>query len=119
MGEFVSLEDYKRAYREIRVEEERRDFTIHLVVYLLVNAMLIVINVMYSPEAIWFFYPLIGWGIGITIHYLNTSPLDRRPPEEEGGGGRVPGEGVPVIPEKEMSAAPRGRPNRGSFVYQI
>ncbi|HDM36482.1 MAG TPA: 2TM domain-containing protein, partial [Candidatus Syntrophoarchaeum butanivorans] len=27
-------------------------------------------NFIYSPEAIWFFYPLIGWGIGISMHYL-------------------------------------------------
>ena len=52
-------------------EEEKRVFLIHLVVYVLVNAMLIAINFIYSPEAIWFFYPLIGWGIGISIHYLS------------------------------------------------
>jgi len=72
MGEEISLEEYKKAYREIRADEEKRGFQIHLVVYLLVNAMLIVINFVYSPEEIWFFYPLIGWGIGITAHYLNA-----------------------------------------------
>jgi len=65
------LEEYKKAYREVVSEEEKRVFLIHLVVYVLVNAMLIAINFIYSPEAIWFFYPLIGWGIGITIHYLS------------------------------------------------
>jgi hypothetical protein len=72
MGEEISLEEYKKAYREIRAEEEKRGFLIHLAVYLLVNAMLIVINFVYSPEAIWFFYPLIGWGIGLTAHYLGA-----------------------------------------------
>ena len=71
MAEEVSLEEYKKAYREVVSEEEKRDFLVHLVVYVLVNAMLIAINFIYSPEAIWFFYPLIGWGIGITIHYLS------------------------------------------------
>ncbi|GFO97411.1 hypothetical protein ig2599ANME_1613 [groundwater metagenome] len=70
MAEENSLEGYKKAYREIVAEEEKRDFSVHLVVYVLVNAMLIAINFIYSPEAIWFFYPLIGWGIGISIHYL-------------------------------------------------
>lgn len=55
-------------------EEEKRGFSVHLVVYVLVNAMLIAINFIYSPESIWFFYPLIGWGIGISIHYLNAVP---------------------------------------------
>jgi len=71
MAEEVSLEEYKKAYREVVSEEEKRDFLVHLVVYVLVNAMLIAINFIYSPEAIWFFYPLIGWGIGISIHYLS------------------------------------------------
>ena len=71
MAEETSLEEYKKAYREVVSEEEKRDFLVHLVVYVLVNAMLIAINFIYSPEAIWFFYPLIGWGIGISIHYLS------------------------------------------------
>nr|QNO47749.1 hypothetical protein FMEMAFBA_00007 [Methanosarcinales archaeon ANME-2c ERB4] len=70
MAEEISLEEYKKAYREIVSEEEKRDFSVHLVVYVLVNAMLIAINFIDSPEDIWFFYPLIGWGIGISLHYL-------------------------------------------------
>jgi len=70
MGEEISLEAYKKAYREIVTGEEKRGFAVHLVVYVLVNTMLIAMNFIYSPEAIWFFYPLIGWGIGISMHYL-------------------------------------------------
>ena len=70
MAKGISLEEYKKAYREIRKEEERKGFLIHLVIYALVNAMLVVINLLYSPNAIWFFYPLLGWGIGLFIHYL-------------------------------------------------
>ncbi len=71
MVEEIALEEYKKAYRETVAEEEKRGFSVHLVVYVLVNAMLIAINFIYS-EDIWFFYPLIGWGIGISIHYLNA-----------------------------------------------
>ncbi|MEO0151145.1 MAG: 2TM domain-containing protein [candidate division WOR-3 bacterium] len=70
MEERISLEKYKKAYREVVIEEERRAFLVHLVIYVLVNAMLIAINFIYSPEVIWFFYPLIGWGIGLSMHYL-------------------------------------------------
>jgi len=41
-----------------------------LAAYILVNAALIAINLIYSPRVIWFLYPLIGWGIGISAHYL-------------------------------------------------
>ena len=37
---------------------------------MLVNGMLIVINLLYSSNTIWFFYPLMGWGIGLSMHYL-------------------------------------------------
>ena len=70
MAEEISLEEYKKAYREIVMEEAKRSFSVHLVVYVLVNAMLIAVNFIYSPKVIWFFYPLIGWGIGISMHYL-------------------------------------------------
>ena len=70
MTQEISLEEYKRAYREMRKEEEKRGFLVHLIVYILVNGMLIAVNLLYSPEVIWFFYPLIGWGIGISMHYL-------------------------------------------------
>ena len=70
MVEEIALEEYKKAYREMVSEEEKIGFSVHLVVYVLVNAMLIAINLLYSPEAIWFFYPLLGWGIGISMHYL-------------------------------------------------
>ncbi len=68
----ISLDEYKKAYRGIKKEEEKRGFLIHLAVYILVNIMLIVINFLYSPKDIWFFYPLLGWSIGITTHYLNA-----------------------------------------------
>jgi len=32
--------------------------------------MLITINVLYSPGEIWFFFPLLGWGIGLASHYV-------------------------------------------------
>ncbi len=43
-------------------------FTIHLIVYVLVNLLLVIINLTVDPDSIWFFWPLLGWGIGITAH---------------------------------------------------
>jgi hypothetical protein len=66
----ISLDEYKLAYREIVKEEEKRGFFVHLTIYVLINAMLVVINMLYTPQEIWFFYPLLGWGIGLLMHYL-------------------------------------------------
>jgi hypothetical protein len=70
MEEEISLDEYKKAYREIEIVEGKKSFSVHLVLYVLINAMLIAINFIYTPKVVWFFYPLIGWGIGISLHYL-------------------------------------------------
>lgn len=66
----ITLEEYKRAYREMEKEDARNGFLVHLVVYVLVNIMLIAVNLVYTREVIWFLYPLVGWGIGLSMHYL-------------------------------------------------
>ena len=43
-------------------------FFIHLGVYAAVNALLAYIDLTRSPEQIWFYWPLAGWGIGIVAH---------------------------------------------------
>jgi two-component system LytT family sensor kinase len=41
---------------------------IHLAVYTAVNALLIVINLVTTPGYHWFWWPLLGWGIGLGLH---------------------------------------------------
>lgn len=43
---------------------------IHLAFYLAVNALLIVINLATSTAYLWFWWPLLGWGIGLGFHAL-------------------------------------------------
>lgn len=54
-----------------------RGFYIHLVVYLLVNLLLFLINILTSPASLWFFWPLAGWGIAIALHALSVFGLSR------------------------------------------
>jgi hypothetical protein len=73
MSEEITLEEYKKAYREMELEDARRGFIAHLIAYILVNIMLIVINAVYTPGVVWFFFPLIGWGIGLGFHYMGAT----------------------------------------------
>jgi len=59
---------YERARRRV---EARFGFYIHLAVYVAVNALLVVLNLVYSPDCLWFLWPLLGWGIGIGFHGLS------------------------------------------------
>jgi 2TM domain len=66
----ITLEDYKRADRHLEREEARRGFTIHAIVFALVMTGLIILNLTVATEFPWAVFPLIGWGIGLTMHHL-------------------------------------------------
>ena len=52
-----------------------RGFFIHLLTYGLVNAGLIIINLLTNPTHLWFIWPLVGWGIGIVSDAASTPGL--------------------------------------------
>lgn len=62
--------------RELAIQrlKGRHDFRVHLVIYLLVNAALIVLWYVMNAGAdgdqgfFWPIFPLVGWGIGLAIH---------------------------------------------------
>lgn len=73
----VSLEDYQRAERELTLREWRRGWKIHATIYVVVMTALTVLNVVLvlttDADFIWFPFPLVGWGIGLAMHYLHGS----------------------------------------------
>jgi len=54
-----------------RVRKIKR-FYIHLMQYVLVIALLAVINLVTHPSRLWFIWPAMGWGIGILAHAAAT-----------------------------------------------
>jgi ABC-type enterochelin transport system permease subunit len=69
-GELMENEEaYQRATKRV---EAKIGFYIHLAVYVGVNILLIVINLVTAPRHLWFIWPLIGWGIGIFFHGMST-----------------------------------------------
>ena len=66
----ITLEDYKRADRQLEREQARRGFTLHAIVYALVMTGLIILNLTVATAFPWAVFPLVGWGIGLTLHYL-------------------------------------------------
>jgi 2TM domain-containing protein len=62
-----------RARAEVRVKA-REDFRIHLLVYVLVNALLWVIWFLSGADtrSLWPIYPLLGWGIGLGVHWYTV-----------------------------------------------
>jgi hypothetical protein len=60
---------YQNAKKRV---EALRGFYVHLGVYVVVNLLLFFINMIASPDRLWFFWPLTGWGIGFVIHALSV-----------------------------------------------
>ena len=79
-------EKYKKAEKTV---EAKLGFYRHLIVYLAVNALLFIINIITAPHELWFQWPLIGWGIGLFFHgvgvfrHPKTSSLKERMIEKE------------------------------------
>jgi hypothetical protein len=69
--------------RDLAIErlEKRAEFRNHLYAYVLVNGMLSVIWFVTSGEGLfWPIFPMLGWGIGLLFHALDTY---RRPYTED------------------------------------
>ena len=47
-------------------------FYFHLAQYAVVIGLLAVVNVVTSPDYLWFLWPALGWGVGIVAHGLQV-----------------------------------------------
>jgi hypothetical protein len=59
---------YERAQARVK---ELKGFYTHATAYVLVNIGLFVINLL-TGGGWWFYWPLLGWGIGLGIHALSV-----------------------------------------------
>ena len=62
----------KPTYLEARERvRARRGLYAHAAVYLVINAMLLLLDTV-SGAGWWFFWPLFGWGIGLAAHSVGV-----------------------------------------------
>ena len=57
----------KREQAKAKVE-----FRIHVFTFIAVMILMAMINLLTSPEHLWFIWPMLGWGIGIAVHALRV-----------------------------------------------
>jgi len=62
MDENAKYNKAKRRVLSIKI------FYIHLSIYIIVNFGLFVINILTASDKLWFYWPIIGWGMGLLIH---------------------------------------------------
>ena len=62
----TSEEDLRR--RAVRRANAKLGFRSHLITFVLVNGGLAALNLVTSPQYLWFAWPMFGWGIGLVAH---------------------------------------------------
>ncbi|MEN8777276.1 MAG: 2TM domain-containing protein [Polaribacter sp.] len=67
-----NLENSKYVKAVERVEK-LKEFYQNLVSFCLVIPFLIFINIKFFPSFHWFWFPIFGWGIGLTFHFLEVN----------------------------------------------
>nr|WP_086939124.1 2TM domain-containing protein [Thaumasiovibrio occultus] len=76
----VLADDAKITEEAITPEEEQviqrvkelKAFYSHVINYVAVMALLLVINLMVTPDYFWVVWPMLGWGIGLVSHGLSA-----------------------------------------------
>ena len=83
------MED-REAYNEARRRAGAKlGFYLHLAIYVAINTVLTAINFATTPQHLWFWWPLLGWGIGVLFHGLavfafsENAPMMKRMIEKE------------------------------------
>ena len=60
---------YKKAKKKVVAI---REFYYNLTCYCVVIPILAAVNITYMPDFLWFFFSLIGWGIGLVFHAIGA-----------------------------------------------
>jgi hypothetical protein len=63
------LELRQQARRKARA---KLGFYKHAAVFACANAFLLVLDLLTSPGNLWFYWALLGWGVGLAVHGLNV-----------------------------------------------
>lgn len=65
---------YELAKKKVK---EKKGFYLHFSVYLAVGAFFFIMNALtyYDSYEWWFFFPLMPWGVALTIHYFSVFGL--------------------------------------------
>ena len=69
----ITLEKAKQIWREKQeanqkqIRKRNKFIKCHLVPYLCVSCFLVMLNLVISPRDFWSVYPVLGWGLGVTL----------------------------------------------------
>jgi hypothetical protein len=81
----TNTNEQDRYYQAKKRVEEIKGFYGNLISYIVFNLFFFILNMLTSPNELWFYWPLLGWGIGVLFHGMkvfNYSPFYNKDWEE-------------------------------------
>ena len=57
--------------------KEIKSFYGNLIAYCIIIPFLAIMNLITSPKNLWFFWPMLGWGIGLAAHGMGAFAIGR------------------------------------------
>lgn len=69
IDEVKVTDDEKRAMEYV---QGLKEFYSHLAVFVIVMTGLIILNLYITPDYYWFWFALLGWGVGLATHAVTT-----------------------------------------------
>lgn len=73
------MDESNERYEQARARARQlRGFYVHLAWYVAINIMLLAINLLTNRDSLWFYWPLLGWGIGVAAHAISVFALGGR-----------------------------------------
>lgn len=60
----------QRFYKAQKRVEDIKEFYVHFSVYCIIIPVIVFVNLKYVPEFHWFWFSLLGWGMGLFFHWF-------------------------------------------------
>jgi hypothetical protein len=67
-----TYQEEQRYFKAKKRVNEIREFYSNLASYVFINLGLLALNLWTSPNHLWFYWPLLGWGIGVVFHGIKV-----------------------------------------------
>lgn len=90
-GVGISSDVLQQAEQEwlLKKQTEKRDamqrsrrrlgFRYHVIPYIAISTFLVLLNLVTTPRCVWSVYPILGWGLGVTLHGSCVYRSDKQP----------------------------------------
>ncbi|SDQ43042.1 Histidine kinase [Chryseobacterium soldanellicola] len=74
----IKIDDKDKSYERAKKRvKEIKSFYVNLISYCIIIPFLIIVNLITSPQNIWFYFPMLGWGIGVVAHGMSVFAIGK------------------------------------------